>query len=56
METFKSFKRNIFKEAKVDNDLYNILYELQNGIGKCGNEPAMLFTGTRVAEHGDYSG
>lgn len=33
VETFKSFRRNIFKEAKVDTDLYNILYELQNGIG-----------------------
>ena len=33
-ETFKSFRRNIFKEAKVDTDLYNILYELQNGLGK----------------------
>ncbi|XP_046850999.1 ATP-dependent RNA helicase SUPV3L1, mitochondrial-like [Xenia sp. Carnegie-2017] len=32
-ETFKSFKRNIFKEAKVDTDLYNILYEIQSGIG-----------------------
>ncbi|XP_028390997.1 ATP-dependent RNA helicase SUPV3L1, mitochondrial-like [Dendronephthya gigantea] len=32
-ETFRSFKRNIFKEAKVDTDLYNILYELQNEIG-----------------------
>lgn len=33
-ETFKSFRRNIFKEAKVDTDLYNILYEIQSGIGK----------------------
>ena len=32
-ETCNSFRRNIFKEAKVDTDLYNILYELQNGIG-----------------------
>ena len=33
METFKSFKRNIFEEAKVDTDLYNVLYEMQCGIG-----------------------
>ena len=32
-EMFKSFRRNIFKAAKVDTDLYNILYELQNEIG-----------------------
>ena len=32
-ETFKSFRKDIFKEAKVDTDLSKILYELQNEIG-----------------------
>ena len=42
VETFKNFRKNIFKEAKVDTDLYNVLYELQHGIGKFENEGTLI--------------